>query len=176
MPAWHIFIFGLLCSNVFLLFPSLFLLLALHMQQPALVFLEAEHCLFDRIEGQQQRGRAVPSEVSSEHNTTSTHTPSPKSVPPSLPSSPRWRQVAWLRLWARSQPSLPPDTSCIYSAGAGVWHGSDDTVTLATCSHSASGIVNNSECSIFTKGTLKYVHLATSVCDFRCYSSFLMDL
>lgn len=85
MPAWHIFIFGLLCSNVFLLFPSLFLLLALHMQQPALVFLEAEHCLFDRIEGQQQRGRAVPSEVSSEHNTTSTHTPLPKIRPPQSP-------------------------------------------------------------------------------------------
>lgn len=55
------------------------------MQQPALVFLEAEHCLFDRIEGQQQRGRAVPSEVSSEHNTTSTHTPLPKIRPPQSP-------------------------------------------------------------------------------------------
>lgn len=129
MSSWHIF--GSSAQHCFLL-PSLIHLLALHTDEATVTFPQGLRFQSDRVGGLQRRGHAVPSAVSSEHTN-----PPPTHPTPLIPPSPRMHQVSWSRLLAKIRNS--PDTSCICSACAAMWHGSDDTAALARCSQSACG-------------------------------------
>lgn len=126
-----------------------------------------------------ERGHAVPSAVSSEHRETRTSAPT-HNPPPTDPPNPSFNservRFHGLDCWPGVSIHNPPDTSCICSACAGMWHGGDDTAALARCSQS--------ECTDYKQPNVQLVKIfsykklrpksSTSLALYNCYYKIIV--